>query len=157
MDKQLHFNLLPPEVILGSIYVYLHPIELWRHKRVCRAWNGWITTFLRSLRSLHFNDDLSEYYLTADGLYSIVSSLQQLRELRLDQCYRSVAEKTLVLLTKRCHRLEVLSVPRSREVTDEVLRELGKNCPRMRELNLTRCFQVARNHWVDATTIHYSL
>lgn len=144
MERRLYFNSLPPEVILGNIYTFLHPVELWRHKRVCKAWNAWITAYFRTVKSLQLDDDLSEYYLTPDGLDSIVHSLELLRELRLDQCHRSTLEKTLILLSQRCRWLETLSVPRSREVTDGVLREIGKNCPRIRELNLERCFQVAR-------------
>ncbi len=147
LERQLHFNLLPPEVIQGSIYVYVHPIELWRHQRVCRLWKAWITNYFRTLKALFLNDDLSEYYLTPAGLHSIVHSLQWLREVRLDRCHHSVTEKALVLLAGRCHRLEVLSVPRSREVTDRVLREIGQNCPRVREFNLTSCFQVKSSVW----------
>ena len=137
-----HFNFLPPEVVLDSVFPLIHPIELWQCRRVCKRWCSWINAYFRALKSLSFNDAISEYYLTAVGLELVTQSLQLLRELRLDQCYRCVTERSLVILASRCHQLEILSVPQCREVTDNALRSLAEHCPSLRELNLNCCFQV---------------
>ena len=138
----VQLSAIPLEVVLESIFPYLHPIELWQCRRVCRTWLAWIKAYFRTLRVLNLSDPVSEYYLTPDGLHSIVQSLQLLKVLRLDNCQRSVTKKALVLLASRCHRLEVLCAPCCREVTDDVLRAVAENCPRLEELNINRCFQV---------------
>lgn len=142
----VHINDLPSEVFLGGIMPHIHPIQLWCCKRVCKTWLVWITTYFRSVQHLDFNDEYSEYYLTTDGLYQIVQSLCFLREIQLDMCHRSVTQKTLVSLVTRCHSLEILSVSLCREMTDDVLKAIAENCPRIKELHLNRCFQVLKNN-----------
>ena len=138
----VQLNAIPPEVVSETIFPYLHPIELWQCRRVCRTWQAWIKVYFRTLRVLNFSDPISEYYLTSYGLYSVVQSLQFLKVIKLDNCQHSVTVKTLTCLANRCHRLEVLCAPCCREVTDDVLRAIAGNCPRLKELNISRCFQV---------------
>lgn len=139
---ELGFNSLPAEVVLEGVFPYIHPIELWQCRRVCTRWNSWIKTYFRTAKSLSLNDDISEYYITEEGLYFFICSVQLLKELVLDRCYRCATEKLLITMATRCHRLEVLSVPCCREVTDNVLKAIAENCPHIRELNFNRCFQV---------------
>ena len=139
------FDCIPLEVIVESIFPCVHPIELWQCRRVCKAWRWWVALYFKTVRWLDFSDSFSEYCLTAEGFRLIVRSLHYLRGLKLGWCFHCPTESSLVCLTKRCHRLEVLSVPYCREVTDVVLEAIADNCPHTRELNFNRCFKVVLN------------
>ena len=139
------FDCIPLEVIVESIFPYVHPIELWQCRRVCKAWRWWVALYFKTVRWLDFSDSFSEYCLTAEGFRLIVRSLRYLRGLKLGWCFHCPTESSLVSLTKRCHHLEVLSVPYCREVTDVVLEAIADNCPHIRELNFNRCFKVVLN------------
>ena len=138
------FDCVPLEVIVEGIFPYVHPVELWQCRRVCKAWRQWVALYFKTVRWLDFSDSFSEYFLTAEGFRLIVRSLRYLRGIKLGWCFHCPTESSLISLTKSCRRLEVLSVPYCREVTDLVLEAIGDNCPRIRELNFNRCFKVAQ-------------
>ena len=138
----VHVNDLPIDVVLWGIFPHVHPIQLWCCRSVCRTWSMWITAYFRSVQRLDFDDEYSEYYLTADGLHQIVLSLCFLRVIQLDMCHRSVTQECLLSLAGKCHYLEVLSLSLCREMNDDVLKAIAENCPRIRALHLNRCFQV---------------
>lgn len=146
------FDSTPPEVIIEGIFSYVHPIELWQCRKVCRAWKRWIGLYFRTVRWLDFSDSYSEYCLTAEGFRLIVKSLHMLRGLNLGRCFHCATENTLTCLTVGCRSLEVLSVPCCREVTDTVLAAIADNCPHMRELNLNRCFKVILDNVIFSDT-----
>lgn len=144
---------IPVEVFLEYILPYVHPIQLWCCRRVCKTWFIWITTYFQNVQDLDFNDEYSEYYLTSEGLHQIVQSLCYLREIQLDMCHRSVTQENLLSLVMRCPRLEILSVSLCREVTDEVLKAISEYCLGIKELHLNRCFQVSDLYVSDITTV----
>lgn len=65
-----------------------------------------------------------------------------LRCIILDGLWRCATEVNLIKLARRCHRLEVLSIPSCRGVTDKVLKAVSVNCAHLRVLDVSRCHQV---------------
>ena len=133
---------LPAEVILTHVLPFLCPVEVWRCKRVNRRWSRLVLTYFKTLKVLDLSDDLSEYYVTEAGLSAILSTVRLLRVTNLSRCYRCVSGHSLRILASGCHRLESLNLARCKKLTDDVLQALAKNCPSLRELELSYCFQV---------------
>ena len=100
-----------------------------------------VVTYFKTLKVLDLNDDLSEYYVTEAGLSAMLKTVRLLRVASLSRCYRCVSGNSLRVLPFCRHRLESLSLARCKKLTD-VLRALAENCPRLKELELSYCFQV---------------
>ena len=135
-------NCLPSEVFTQWIFPNLHPVDICRCRCVCKTWLTWTVTYFRLVKSLDFCDGFSEYYISEDGLLSIIRVLVNLRYIRLDGLWRSATELNLVKLTRRCRRLEVLSIASCRGVTDEVLKAAALNCANLKVLDVSHCQQV---------------
>jgi len=135
-------NNLPSEVFVNWIYPDLHPVDICRCRCVCKTWLSWTITYFRLVKSLNFCDGFSEYYLDEAGLLSVIRRLFNLRYIKLDGLWRCATEANLVKLAHRCHRLEVLSIPSCRGVTDKVLKAVSVNCAQLRVLDVSRCHQV---------------
>ena len=75
-------------------------------------------------------------------MLSIIRGLVNLRVIKLDGLWRSATEVNLVKLTRRCRRLEVLSIASCRGVTDKVLKAAALNCADLKVLDISCCRQV---------------
>ena len=137
-------NYLPSEVVTQWIFPKLHPVDICCCRCVCKTWLTWTVAYFHLVKSLDFCDGFSEYYISEDGLLSIIRALVNLRYIRLDGLWRSATELNLQLvkLTRRCCRLEVLSIASCRGVTDEVLKAAALNCANLKVLDVSRCHQV---------------
>ena len=135
-------NYLPNEVLLQGVFPYLHPVEIWRCRRVCKTWLHLVTMYFKMLKTLELNDNLSEYYFNKTGLNAVISSLRLLRVANLNRCHRNLTQTTLSTLATNCVYLEMLSVVCCKGMTDLVLKDLAGNCHGLKELVLTQCFQV---------------
>ena len=147
---------LPSEVVLTHVLPFLCPVEIWRFRRVSRRWSALVVTYFKTLKVLDLNDDLSEYYITEAGLSAILRTVRLLRVANLSRCYRCVSGHSLRILASCCHRLESLSLARCKKLTDDVLQALAENCPNLRELQLSYCFQV-HNCEIRKKKLHVSL
>ena len=135
-------NYLPSEVFTKWIFPNLHPVDICRCRCVCKTWLMWTITYFRLVKNLNFCDGFSEYYISEDGLLSIIRGLVNLRYMKLDGLWRSATEINLVKLTRRCHKLEVISIASCRGVTDKVLKAVALNCANLKVLDVSRCHQV---------------
>ena len=135
-------NYLPSEIFTQWIFPNLHPVDICRCRCVCKTWLMWTVTYFRLVKNLDFCDGFSEYYINEDGMLSIIRALVNLRYIRLDGLWRSATEVNLVKLTRRCRRLEVLSIASCRGVTDKVLKAVASNCANLKVLDISRCHQV---------------
>ena len=135
-------NYLPSEVFIHWIFPNLHPVDVCRCRCVCKTWLTWTVTYFRLVKSLDFSDGFSEYYISEDGMLSIIRGLVNLKYIRLDGLWRSATEVNLIKLTRRCRRLEVLSIASCRGVTDKVLKAAAVNCTYLKVFDVSRCHQV---------------
>lgn len=103
----------------------------------------WTVTYFRLIKYLNFCDGFSEYYISEEGMLSIIRELVNLRYIKLDGLWRSATEVNLVKLTRRCRQLEVLSIASCRGVTDKVLKAAALNCTNLKVLDVSRCHQVS--------------
>jgi len=136
-------NCLPSEIFTQWILPNLHPVDICRCRCVCRTWLAWTVTYFHLVKSLNFCDGFSEYYISEDGMLSIIQRLANLRYVKLDGLWRSATEVNLVKLTRRCRRLEALSIASCRGVTDKVLKAAALNCANLKVLDVSWCHQVS--------------
>ena len=135
-------NCLPSEVFTQWILPNLHPVYICRCRCVCKTWLMWTVTYFRLVKNLDFCDGFSEYYISEDGMLSIIQGLVNLRCIKLDGLWRSATGDNLVKLTRHCRKLEVLSVANCRGVTDKVLKAAALNCAHLKVLDVSRCHEV---------------
>ena len=141
-ERNCPINYLPSEVITEWVLPNLHPVYICRCRCVCKTWLMWTVTYFRLVKNLDFSDGFSEYYISEDGMLSIIRGLVNLRSIKLDGLWRSATEVNLVKLTRRCRRLEVLSIASCRGVTDKVLKAAALNCADLKVLGISCCRQV---------------
>ena len=79
---------------------------------VCKTWLTWTITYFHVVKNLDFCDCFSEYYISEDGLLTIIRGLVNLRHIRLDGIWqfnhqgyivRSSSPSSNILLI--CHEL----------------------------------------------------
>ena len=138
---------LPSEVFVNWIFPNLHPVDICRCRCVCKVWLSWTITYFRLVKNLNFCDGFSEYYLDEAGLLTVICRLFNLRHIKLDGLWRCATEVNLIKLAHRCRRLEILSIPSCRGVTDKVLKAVSVNCPHLIVLDVSRCHQVGTRYW----------
>ena len=141
-EQSCPINCLPSEVFTEWVLPNLHPVYICRCRCVCKTWLMWTVTYFRLVKNLDFCDGFSEYYISEDGMLSIIRGLVNLRSIKLDGLWRSATEVNLIKLTRSCHRLEVLSIASCRGVTDKVLKVAALKCAGLKVLDISRCHQV---------------
>ena len=133
-------EVLPSDIIFGSLFPVLTLRETCLCRRVSRKWQRQINYYLRQVRVLDFVP--FECVLTPLGLNCVVKHVRNLQVLRLDTCWTSVDEENLCIVAKNCPKLRVLSTSRCKGVTNHSLEVLARNCRNIEELDFSSCFQV---------------
>ena len=139
-------NHLPSELFIYWIFPNIHPVDVCRCRCMCNTWLTWTVTYFRLIKSLDFSDGFSQYYISEDGMLSIIHGLVNLKCIRLDGLWRSATEVNLIKLTRCCRRLELLSIASCRGVTDKVLKAAAVNCNNIKVIDVSRCHQVGCVH-----------
>lgn len=133
--------LLLPTELVSQIFNWLDIMEVCTCRLVSTRWNRSSVMNIKNRKELNFAN--YRPIISDNGLNAILKMTRHLTVVRLDECWKCATEDNLVLLSKNCPKLRVLSASRCKWVTDHAIRILCERCKGLEELDFSSCYQVS--------------
>ncbi|XP_033624811.1 F-box/LRR-repeat protein 20-like [Asterias rubens] len=132
---------LPDEIMLYHVLPLMSIREVNTCKLVCKKWQHYVTSYIKRLKVI----DLTQWdcMVTEDLLLGIVKYATNVRELRLDVCWRAVTDTSITAAAEVCHNLRVFAASRCGNLTDNAIVTLAEMCPHLEELDLSSCYGIS--------------
>ncbi|XP_038078334.1 F-box/LRR-repeat protein 2-like [Patiria miniata] len=139
-ENRMNSAQLPDEIFLYHVLPLLSIREVNSCKLVCKTWRHLVTTYIKRLKVI----DLTPWdcMVTEDLLLGIVKHAANVRELRLDGCWRAVRDAAVLTVASVCHKLRVFAACKCGNLTDAGVISLAEKCPELEELDLSSCYGI---------------